>query len=199
MKYLFIGAHTDDIELAAAGTITQLLRAGHEVRCYTFSYLNRLQLLSEHTNAMESLGIQNWVANTYDNRIMSYYRQAILENLLEYKETYLPDVVFTHSPDDIHQDHQTVAMESIRAFKNNCTIITYMMPWNGQLAANMFIPLTLEDVGKKVEVLQHYQSQSFRHYMAEDSIRQNSSTARWPGYHYMESFQIIQLFGNSYQ
>lgn len=198
MKYLFIGAHTDDIELAAAGWITQLLQSGHEVRCYTFSYLNKMQLLAEHTNAMECLGVRSWVTNTYDNRIMSYYRQSILENLLDFKEVYMPDIVVTHHPDDYHQDHAVVAQESIRAFKNISGIISYMMPWNGQLNTNFYIPLTLSDVDKKIEVLQHYQSQSFRHYMAEDSIRQNLRSTRWPLYSYVESFQIIQLFGNSH-
>lgn len=198
MKYLFIGAHTDDIELAAAGWINQLLRSGHEVRCYTFSYLNKMQLLAEHTNAMECLGVRNWVANTFDNRIMHIYRQNILQSLLDFKEVYLPDIIITHHINDYHQDHATVAIESIRAFKNSSSILCYMMPWNGQLKENLFVPLTLEDVEKKVQVLQHYQSQSFRHYMAEDSIRQNMRTTRWPHYYNVENFEIIQLFGNHY-
>lgn len=198
-KYLFIGAHTDDIELAAAGWISQLLKAGQEVQCMTFSYVGRMELLYEHTNAMNALGVKKWRCAHYDNRIMNYHRQSILDDLLVYLNDYLPDIVVTHDPNDYHQDHACVGQESIRAFKAHSSIITYRMPWNGRNEPNYFVPLTFEDVQNKIQVLQHYQSQSSRHYMADYRITSILRNSRWPHYDYVEEFQIIQLFGNDHQ
>lgn len=195
-KYLFIGAHTDDIELAAAGWIIQLLRAGHDVRCMTFSYVGRMELLFEHTNAMNALGVKNWRCAHYDNRIMSYHRQSILDDLLEISNDYLPDIVVTHDPNDYHQDHACVGQESIRAFKAHSSILTYRMPWNGRNDPNYFVPLSYEDVQRKISVINHYESQSSRHYMADHCLTSIMRNGRWPHFDYVEEFQIIQLFGN---
>lgn len=196
MRYLFIGAHTDDIELAAAGWITQLLRNGHQVRCVTFSYVNRMELLFEHTKSMEALGVKNWKCHHYDNRIMNYHRQSILDDLLSSLDDFMPDVIVTHDPNDYHQDHSTVGQESIRAFKSSSSIITYRMPWNGSNEPNYFVPISYEDVQKKIQVLQNYQSQSSRHYMADYRITSIMRNCRWPHFDYVEEFQIVQLFGD---
>lgn len=194
MNYLFIGAHTDDIELAAGGWICQLIESGHTVKCYTFSYLNKPRLLIEHGNSMEVLGVKNYTVNLHHNRMFSYDRQTILDDLIQYKESYQPDVVITHDIADVHQDHKCVAEESLRAFKFT-NLLTYMAPWNGHHMVNYYVPVSLSHMDKKVEALKKYESQSHRPYMDEEIIRSTAShyTNQIPHYSYAEAFKVIYL------
>jgi LmbE family N-acetylglucosaminyl deacetylase len=193
MNYLFIGAHTDDIELSCGGWIQQLLKAKHQVRCYTASYLNSVDLLQEHMDSMDKLGVTNYTVSIFKNRTISYYRQDLLNELINYREAYEPDVVVTHHPNDIHQDHAAVSKETMRAFKNS-SIIYYIAPWNGQPEPNYWVTLSSNEVEKKIDALKCYESQNHRFYMQPATIRHNTSTGRWPDFIYCESFTIAQLF-----
>lgn len=191
-KYLFIGAHTDDIELSCGGTIAKLIEQGHDVRCYVFSYCDNMTLLLEHQKSMNLLGVKNYVLNTYDNRTMEYYRQNILDDLTLYKQSYYPDYVFTHDETDLHQDHRVVALETLRAFKF-FNVITYINAWNAPTQSpNYFIPITKSHLDLKISALQQYESQSHRAYMYEDMIVANTTywTNKCPFQHYAEAFTI---------
>ena len=65
----------------------------------------------------------------FDVRTFPERRQDILELLVALWEEWRPDVVFQPSLHDIHQDHQTIAQEGLRAFKRT-TILGYEIPWN---------------------------------------------------------------------
>jgi LmbE family N-acetylglucosaminyl deacetylase len=196
MKYLFIGAHTDDIELGCGGTIAKLVENGHEVTCYTFSSCESLNLIEEHSKSMNLLGVQTFVINNYRNRTMPFHRQKMLDDLHDFKMSYYPDFVFTHDPSDIHQDHQSVSIETIRAFKFS-TIYSYSFPWNSyEQNPNYFIGLKKKHIDLKIEALHKYQSQSHRHYMFEDVIVTNATywTNHAPFYNYCEAFKVISQY-----
>jgi LmbE family N-acetylglucosaminyl deacetylase len=194
-KILFIGAHTDDIELSCGGAISKFIAQGHDVRCYVFSYCDNIQLLLEFQRSMNVLGVNNYVLNTYDNRVINYFRQKVLQDLCDYKESFVPDYIFTHDVADIHQDHSTIGMETLRAFKFH-NIISYTHPWNGDINPNFFVSFGKAELEKKIEACQQYESQSHRHYMNEDMIRVNSLywTNRSPYNQYCEAFNIINLY-----
>lgn len=194
-KYLFIGAHTDDIELSCGGTISKLHEQGHEVRCYTFSYCDNLTLLLEHQRAMGVLKVKNYVLNTYDVRTFSYLRQNILDDLQMFKQSYYPDMVFTHDPKDIHQDHRVVAEETLRAFKFY-NIATYINPWNTDGdSPNYFITLNQNHIDDKIAASEQYESQAHRFYFYKDMITTNATywTNRNPFQQYCEAFTIRSL------
>ena len=65
----------------------------------------------------------------FDVRTFPDHRQAILELLIEIWNDWQPDCVFQPSLHDVHQDHQTIAQEGLRAFKRT-TILGYEIPWN---------------------------------------------------------------------
>jgi len=194
-KILFIGAHTDDVELSAGGTIAKLIEEGHDVRVYCFSYCDNMQLLLEFQRSMNILGVRNYELNTYDNRTVSYYRQNVLDDLIKYRESFYPDIVFTHDPNDLHQDHACIGQETLRAFKF-FNIITYIAPWNSRAdSPNLFVSLNKHQVDKKIEACKCYESQQGRFYMYEDMILTNTSywTNKQPFGMYNESFRILHL------
>ena len=71
----------------------------------------------------------NLTVHDFDVRTFPEHRQEILELLIEIWNDWQPDCVFMPSVHDVHQDHQTIASEGLRAFKRT-TILGYEIPWN---------------------------------------------------------------------
>jgi len=95
---------------------------------------------------------------------------------------------------DVHQDHQVIHQEGLRAFKNT-TFAGYELPWNNySFHTNFFMRLAESDLTKKTEALKEYQSQAHRNYMQEDFIR---SLAKVRGVQcnseYAEAFELYKL------
>ena len=94
---------------------------------------------------------------------------------------------------DIHQDHVTIAQESLRAFKNS-TILAYELVWNNLNFQNtMFIKLNKKNIQTKWKALQKYKSQEMRSYMNEEFIYSLARTRGVQiGTEYAESFEVVR-------
>ena len=86
----------------------------------------------------------------FDVRTFPDRRQDILELLVALWDEWRPDVVFQPSHHDVHQDHQTIAQEGLRAFKRT-TILGYEIPWNNfDFSYGAYIALEQRHVERKV-------------------------------------------------
>src|SRR5690606_6859294 len=122
-----LGPHTDDGEFGAGATIARFVEEGREVYYATFScaeesvpeHLPRDILLTEVQNASKVLGIERDHLLIYRYRVRRFaqYRQEILEDLVQLNKDIQPDLVLMTSTNDLHQDHETIAKEGLRAFK----------------------------------------------------------------------------------
>ena len=138
-RALVLAPHTDDGEFGCGGTTARLVEVGCEVRYVAFSIATRSlppgfppdTLAREVREATAELGIpeSNLTVHDFDVRTFPHRRQDILELLVALWEDWRPDVVFQPSHHDVHQDHQTIAQEGLRAFKRT-TILGYEIPWN---------------------------------------------------------------------
>lgn len=180
-KILVLAPHTDDGELGCGGSISRLISLNKEVLYVAFSICTRSlpthlapdTLAKEVRNATTILGIkqENLILYDFDVRRFKEFRQDILEEMVKIKIKFDPDLIFVPSPTDIHQDHQVISEEGLRAFKN-ASILGYELPWNNiSFNTRCFIKLSEEDIRKKVEALTAYQSQSHRTYLNEEFIR----------------------------
>ena len=121
-------------------------------------------------------------------------RQDILELLIALWEEWQPDAVFQPSLHDIHQDHQVIAAEGLRAFKRT-TILGYEIPWNNfDFRYQWYSALEQKHVEKKVAALGKYASQQHRRYADPEYIR---TLARMHGVNvnqeYAEVFQVYRV------
>jgi len=180
-KILVLAPHTDDGEMGCGATLHKLSQLGHEISYVAFSScpeslpaeLPEDTLIHEVKNATAIIGIHpdNLHIKDFTVRRFSERRQDILEYLVALRKDVKPDVIFTPSMNDIHQDHAVIAQESIRAFKNS-TIFSYEVIWNHLTFENRcFISVSEENLATKVEALKAYKSQENRTYMSEDFIR----------------------------
>ena len=179
-RALVLAPHTDDGEFGCGGTMARLVEAGCDVRYVAFSIATRSlpegfppdTLAREVREATTELGIaeDNLTVHDLDVRTFPERRQEILEALVALWEEWRPDVVFQPSLHDIHQDHQTVAQEGLRAFKRT-TILGYEIPWNNfDFAYQWYVALDQRHLEKKVAALEKYASQQHRRYANPEYI-----------------------------
>ncbi len=195
MKYLFIGAHVDDIELCCGGYIAKLIEQGHEVHCIALiTNIDGHELQNEYFNSMRVLGVKNvHLAINYQVRNLNTGRQRLLDELVKLDPF---DYYVTHSSNDIHQDHETVGRESLRAFKKK-NLLTYTAEWNQlQSDANYFVELTDEQMAVKIEAIECYQSQKHRPYFNRQHIYSRAIlNGAKIGAKYAEAFKIVNMKG----
>jgi LmbE family N-acetylglucosaminyl deacetylase len=206
-KVLVLAPHTDDGELGCGGTIVKLIEQGSEVYYVAFSACEQSVLpqfpkdilITEVKAATKVLGIkpENLNLLKYDVRTFNYHRQAILDDIIRFKQEINPDLVLVPAPHDIHQDHATISNEAIRAFKFT-SVLCYELPWNNfTFATTCFFHLEERHIEKKIRAFQEYKSQAHRTYANEEFLR---ALARTRGVQintrYAEVFEVIRLINN---
>ena len=190
---LVLSPHTDDGELAAGGTIARFVQEGSNVTYIALS-APRPELHEECRECLEVLGVDDYSILDFPRRIFPEKRQEILQYIYDYNAENDVDLVLTPSTQDLHQDHQTVTREAMRAFKNS-SILGYELPWNHIVFnENCYISLDEEHVEKKLLALSKYKTQETRHYFDMDYLR---GLMRSRGVHikskFAESFEVIKL------
>jgi LmbE family N-acetylglucosaminyl deacetylase len=202
-RILVLAPHTDDGEFGCGGTIRRFIEEGREVFYVAFSTAEESvpeqfppDILEREVRAgTRILGIppENLLVYKYAVRNLPHVRQEILEELVRLKKEIDPGVVFLPSSKDLHQDHQTVYMEGLRAFKM-VTVLGYELPRNNlSFDYRHFVVLRNDHVRTKIEALKCYRSQQQRPYSKEDFIW---SWARSRGgqisVDYAEAFDVLR-------
>ncbi len=179
-KILVLAPHTDDGELGCGASINKWINEGKEIYYFAFSAAEesvpssfpRDELRKEVLASTATLGIpkENVQVFKYPVRKFTEYRQNILEDLIKAKQDLNPDLVLMPSQNDIHQDHQVIHMEGIRAFKLS-RILAYELPWNNlTFKNNCYSIIKGEHLDKKHESLQCYKTQFIRSYFNKEFI-----------------------------
>ncbi len=173
-RVLVLAPHTDDGEFGCGGTMARLLDSGADVRYVAFSIATKSlppgfppdTLAREVREATAELGLPEASLTVHDFEVRTFpeRRQDILELLLEIWEDWRPDAVLQPSVHDIHQDHQVIAAEGLRAFKRT-TILGYEIPWNNfNFNYQAYVALERSHLERKVAALAKYASQQHRNY-----------------------------------
>lgn len=200
---LILAPHTDDGELGCGGSIVKLLENGNKVVCVAFSIAEdsvpdgfaKDALITEFTNAMLVLGLEkeNIIHHRFKVRHFPEFRQEILQILIDIRKSLRPDIIFAPSLNDIHQDHQVVANECLRAFKKS-SILGYEMPWNNIVfETRCFIALERRHVQVKIDALKCYKTQQHRKYLRDEFIF-GLATTRGTQFEseYAEAFEVVR-------
>jgi LmbE family N-acetylglucosaminyl deacetylase len=203
-RVLVLAPHTDDGEFGCGGTMTRLVDAGADVRYVAFSTATKSlpdgfppdTLEREVREATAELGIADEKLTVHDFEVRTFpdRRQEILELLIELWEEWRPDAVLQPSHHDVHQDHQVVAQEGLRAFKRT-TILGYEIPWNNfNFDYQAYFALERSHLERKVAALSKYASQQHRRYADSEYIW---NIARTHGINvnreYAEVFQVYRV------
>jgi N-acetylglucosamine malate deacetylase 1 len=200
-KILIISPHTDDGELGCGGSIIKFIDDGYDVQYVALSCCGKSVpegcpsdiLKREVKKATKVLGITNPILFDFEVREFPRFRQEILDTLIHLRNKIKPDIVFTPSRYDTHQDHKTTVEETMRAFKK-CTLLGYEQPWNNITFNTLaFVSLKVEHIQKKIDALSCYETQKNRAYLNPDFIRGLALTRGTQiEEKYAEAFEVIK-------
>lgn len=202
MSILVLAPHADDAEFGCGGTIARYVEEGKKVCVWVFSLAEKVIPLTmprdvrieELGRAMKILGVQDyWHEAREWHRDMAPYRQEILDRMVALERSLKPRTVFIPSVDDVHQDHQVITAEAMRAFKR-CSLYGYEMPWNNMTSNHrMFVNVTEGQIEKKIVACREYKSAYGTPYMDPNFLKGLAMVRGvQAGSLYAESFEVIR-------
>ena len=173
---LFLGAHSDDIEIGCGGTLLTLL-AAHPKLDVTWVVLSADDARADEAHASAT----HFLAQAAHRRVeVKHFKESYFPSRIEaIKDVFealsrevSPDVIFTHYRDDRHQDHRVVSDLTWNTFRNHL-ILEYEIPkYDGDLGQpNLFMPLPEAQVQRKLELLlDHFATQRGKAWFDRDTF-----------------------------
>ena len=164
LKILCLGAHADDIEIGCGGTILQLAKQ------YPNCVLHWVVFSADGIRSREakqsaalfagSATIRGPQIKRFKDGFMPYFGGEVKAAFEELKEVS-PNVVFTHTRQDAHQDHRLLAELTWNTFRDHL-ILEYEIPkYDGDMGQpSIFVPLDAATCKKKVDsIMEAFRSQ----------------------------------------
>jgi LmbE family N-acetylglucosaminyl deacetylase len=165
LSVLCLGAHSDDIEIGAGGTLLSWLdrgvrldvhwcvlsgidERGREARASATDFLAAVE-----NRAIEVMNFRDGFFPEQGEQIKVWFEAL--------KGRVNPDIILTHRQDDAHQDHRQVSRLVWNTFRDHL-VLEYEIPkWDGDMARpNLYMPVPASVIQRKVELLMsHFGSQ----------------------------------------
>ena len=145
-RLLVLGAHADDIEIGCGATLLALTRARPEVEV-TWVVLGaegsrEAEARASAESFLQAARRSTVVVHGFRDGFFPYVGGEIKEVFEELKPLE-PDIVFTHTRDDLHQDHRLVCELTWNTWRDHL-ILEYEIPkYDGDLRTpNVFVPVS---------------------------------------------------------
>jgi len=177
LRLLCLGAHSDDIEIGAGGTLLRLLAEypGSQVDWVVLSSTPEREREARASSAefLAGAGRATVTIGTFRESFFPYRGESIKDFFEQVKASVSPDLVFTHHRRDEHQDHRLVAELTWNTFRDHL-IAEYEIPkYEGDLGQpNLFVPLPADVARRKVElIVRHFKSQASRSWFRPETFQ----------------------------
>jgi LmbE family N-acetylglucosaminyl deacetylase len=197
----FIGAHPDDIELGAGALIAHINKQA-EIYCITLSQNDKNpaleHLIAEQKESMDILGVpfEHLLQGAFETRRFPHARQEILEFLIDFNKKFHPDIIFTHTKSDIHQDHATVTGEVLRAFRGSTVLGFDVIRSSYGFFPQFLVEVSEEDIETKIKALAAYKTYKDKYYFDPEVTRatliRHGALAES---RFAEGFDILRIIG----
>jgi LmbE family N-acetylglucosaminyl deacetylase len=155
LSLLVLGAHPDDIEIGAGGTLLSLAESRPGVRYVVLTGTAERHKEADHAARAFLPGVDPEVElfDLPEGRLPAAWGQ-VKEILEAVARSGSPDVILAPSPRDAHQDHRTVGEIVPTVFRDQL-LLSYEIPkWDGDLGRpSVYFPLSAEIARRKVELL----------------------------------------------
>lgn len=176
LKLLLLGAHCDDIEIGCGGTLLKLIEDYKisQVKWIVFTS-NEIRKKEALLSANEFLGaLNNCEVQVLDFKdgYLPYAWSKVKDEFEKLKEHFIPDVIFTHYRNDLHQDHRIINELTWNTFRNHLIFEYEITKFDGDLGnPNLFVPLEEKLKDRKTEILfKSFKSQLNKQWFDDVSI-----------------------------
>jgi two-component system, NtrC family, response regulator HydG len=193
---LAIGAHPDDVEIGAAGTLLAHKAAGDTVAILTLSRGkhggDQLQRARESQEAADVIGARLFLDDLEDTLIAEGNPTiGVIDRVIAEVQ---PTIVYTHSIHDVHQDHRNTHQAAMVAARRVGRVYCFQSP-SATIDYRPTHFVTIDEyIGRKLKAIDTFGSQTgVRDYLEPGLI---TSTARyWSRYcggSHAEPFEVIR-------
>lgn len=154
---LAVGAHPDDIEIAAGGLLLSLATARPGVRVHYVLCTGSPERQAEAQEAaaafLPGAELSFALHELPDGRLPAHWN-AVKQILHEAAGVLNPDLVICPAPNDAHQDHRLLAEQTPTVFRNQLVLHYEIPKWDGDLARrNVYVPMPDDLARRKAELL----------------------------------------------
>jgi len=152
-----LGAHPDDIEIAAGGLLLSLAEMQPRLRVHYVLCTGTPDRQAEARAAAAAFLPGAYVSFSLhglpDGRLPAHWLAA-KEVVHDAAATLSPDLVLAPRRDDAHQDHRLVAEFATQAFRDQLVLHYEIPKWDGDLGrTNLYLPLADQVARRKVSSL----------------------------------------------
>ena len=176
LRVLCVGAHSDDIEIGCGGSILRLVDEHPDAEVHWVVLGSSGERDQEAAASAErflaGLRRKDIEIEHFKNGFFPYVGEEIKTFFEKLKMRIVPDLVFTHFRNDLHQDHRLVSELTWNTFRNQ-TILEYeILKYDGDLGSpNVFVHLDEATCQKKVAVLMEcFKSQQDKNWFTADAF-----------------------------
>jgi LmbE family N-acetylglucosaminyl deacetylase len=177
LSVLCLGAHSDDIEIGAGGTVLSWIAAGIDLDVH-WCVLSAIGERASEARASAEAFLAGVARKTielaeFKDGFYPYRGEEVKAWMEGLKGRVTPDVVLTHRRDDAHQDHREVCRLTWNSFRDQL-ILEYEVPkWDGDLGQpNLYVPLGAAVLERKVDLLMtHFGTQRSKDWFDPDTFR----------------------------
>jgi LmbE family N-acetylglucosaminyl deacetylase len=173
-RVLAVGCHADDIEIGCGGTLLTLTRALPELEVEWVVLSARGERADEARASAEAFlsaaGSARIEVHGFRDGFLPYSGGEVKELFESLKGRVDPQLIFTHTREDLHQDHRLACELTWNTFRNHL-ILEYEIPKvDGDLGRpNLFSPLSAAIAEEKIVLLErHFPSQAGKHWFDAD-------------------------------
>jgi LmbE family N-acetylglucosaminyl deacetylase len=210
LKVLAMGAHPDDMELEAGGTLAKFVKKGYDVYLliltaggYTDIRGNTYSgedLVNEAKEATKILGVKDIIFLDYPTKDLPANGEIITKVDFILNEL-CPDVLISHHPFDSHQDHKAAAdiMFAVsRQGRVRNVLSASTLPYRPNVFAfrpQFYVNIT-ETLETKLNAIRAYKTQytKFGSEKLIENVKSMAKTYGWAmGYEYAECFEVIRM------
>lgn len=199
-RILAIGAHCDDVEIGAGGTLLGLCDrwAGLElhVAVATSTPARAAECRAALGAISQGAALSLQFGDLPDGRLPAHF--DMVKDQLATLSTQPWDLILVPHPEDAHQDHAMLGRLASTAFRDHLILYYEIPKWDGDLGClqpNVYVPVTAAQIEQKWAILdEHYVSQRSHDWWDREVI---TGLARLRGMEcrtkYAEAFRVNKM------
>ena len=173
---LCLGAHSDDIEIGCGGTLLRMIEQNPNVNIFWAVFSgDEIRSAEAQRSAdayLKGLKRSTVITRNFRDGHFPIAFAEIKQVFEQIKKQFTPDVIFTHTREDRHQDHRVIHDLTCNTWRDHA-VLEYEIPkFDGDLGLpNIFAPIAQSVLRRKVEMLhEHFKSQVDKQWFTEEAF-----------------------------
>ncbi len=195
---LAFGAHPDDLEIGAGGLLARLAAEGAEVHLAVTCIPNSFDMRRAEAKAAAEI-IDAELMVMFDDkptRVEDIPMHEIVRRFDQLVGDLHPDLVITHSSNDLHWDHGLVNRATVSALRRTpCDLLAYLsspeMNAQARCVGSCFADVSTS-IDKKIAAIKCHGSQ-LKNLDVESSRDLARAMGRISGYEFAEAYEVLRV------